>query len=360
MKRVVLFSAFATPYRSGAEACAEEVAARLQKDFDIIIVTSRLRRSLAKDDRLASGVRLLRVGFGCFLDPWLYPFLAPFAAKKFQPDLLHAVLESFAGLALVIAARVTPSARRLLTLQTTNRNFLRRFILRSPDVVTAISSVLVADAHRLGRSDVVRIPNGVSLDAIQTALTVHHKVPGRMLFVGRLERMKGVDTLLHAVADLRTMSGFGFLDWRLHIVGDGSQRRSLETLCADLGLAGHVRFLGKLSGIELLQQYAEAEIFVGLSRSEALGNVFLEAQAAECAVVATRVGGIVDVIDHDVNGKLVNPDDSHFVANVLNGLLRSSEERARLSHAAGEHAKAYDWSGVAAAYKLLYEALVKQ
>jgi len=77
--RVVILSAFATPLRSGAEACVEEVSARLKDRYDITVVTARMRKDLPRRDVLPGGVAIRRVGFGLPLDKWLFPILAPFA-----------------------------------------------------------------------------------------------------------------------------------------------------------------------------------------------------------------------------------------------------------------------------------------
>ncbi len=351
-KRVLVLSAFLSPLRSGAEACAEEVSLRLSDEFDMTIVTAKMRSDLPREDRLGGRVRVVRVGVGSSIDKWLYPFLAPFAARRLKPDLIHAVLETFAGLALAFCRVVVPSARRLLTLQTTNRAFLRTPILRSAQSVTAISRVLADDAGARGVKDVPVIPNGIDLTAIRAAVADHEKIPGRLLFVGRLEPMKGIDILLRAVAPLRDEPG-----WSLHVVGDGSERESLESLSDMLGLTDRVLFLGKLRDQALWNEYAEAEIFCGLSRSEALGNVFLEAQAAGCAVVATRVGGIPEIVKNGETGILVPPDDPDAAHGAIVD-LRDASGRSSMAVAAIRHAQAYDWSDIASRYAAIYRSLL--
>ncbi len=351
MKKVVILSAFLTPFRSGAEACAEEVALRLSESFDVAIVTAKLRPDLSREDLLRGKVRVVRVGVGSSADKWLYPFLAPFAARRLRPDLIHAVLETFAGLALALCRAVVPSARRLLTLQTTNSSFLRTFVLRGAHRVTAISRILADDAAARGVAGVPVIPNGIDLPAIRAAVDRRQKVPGRLLFVGRLEPMKGVDTLLSAVATLKDPA------WSLHVVGDGSLRSSLEALARSLSLGERVRFIGRLADAALWAEYAEAEIFCGLSRSEALGNVFLEAQAAECAVVATTVGGIPEIVKDGEAGILVTPDDPEAAAGAI-AALRDPARRAAIAGAGARFASAYDWAAIAARYADVYASLL--
>lgn len=356
--RVVILSAFLSPFRSGAEACVEEVAARLADRFDVTIVTARMRRSLEKDERwrMKDGrdVRVLRIGLGYPCDKWLFPFLAPFVVRKLKPDIVHAVLETFAGAALLLCRFVYPQARRILTLQTTNRSFLKCPIIRAAHRVTAISSVLVDAARKCG-CDAQHIPNGVDYTAIREACVRYPKVPGRVLFVGRLEKMKGVDTLLGAVSDERLAVR---TDWSLRIVGSGSLQEKLSATRYPLPATHRIEFTGCLPTTEVYREFAEAEIFCALPRSEAMGNVFLEAQAAGCAVIGTRVGGVPEIVLHGKTGILIAPEDPKAAATTLTLLLKDAELRQKLSSAAVAHAEQYDWSGIAEKYAAMYAEIL--
>ncbi len=358
MKKAVLFSAFVTPLRSGAEACAEEVAARLKGRYDITIIAARMRKDLPIDDVLSTGVKVKRVGFGWSIDKWLYPILAPSAAVALQPDVIHAVLESFAGLALIFSRNVLPKTKRILTCQSTNTATLLKPMHAAADRITAISSVLVQRAQNFGYTAQL-IPNGIrSKELLEASM---ERVPGRILFVGRLEPMKGVDTLLEAFAVM--VRGSQRLaphhDSRIRIVGDGSQREMLERMATELGIADRVTFVGKVNHDQIAREYAQAEIFCGLSRSEAFGNVFIEAQAAGCAVVATDLGGIPDIVHHEVTGLLVPPNDPSAAATAIERLLGDADLRARLAKEGRLNAAKYDWNGIAEQYAAVYEELTK-
>ncbi len=348
MSRIVILSAFLTPQRSGAEACAEEIAQELSAAHDVTVVTARLRTDLPREDTFGA-VRVLRVGWGMPLDKWLFPLLGALSAWRLHPDLVHAVLESYAGLALVLCRTLVPNARRVLTCQSTNTTLLLQSMHRAANAVTVISSVLQKRAAALGRADAVLIPNGIRFAEMRAACEGVPKVKGRVLFVGRLERMKGVDVLLRALAELG-----GGLRPDVHIVGDGSERRALERQALQLQLHG-VRFLGRLSGEVLQREYAEAQVFCGLSRSEALGNVFLEAQAAGCAVLATREGGIPDIVQDGTTGVLVRPEDPTEAAEALRRLLTDDVWRETLAAAGPGHAAGYDWADLAKRYAAVYD-----
>lgn len=348
-KKVVILSAFVTPFRSGAEACAEEVAARLRDEFEITIVTARLRKDLPHLDTLASGVRVWRVGRGSPVDKWLYPVLAARAARALKPDLIHAVLESFAGLGLVLCRWFVPGAKRLLTCQSTNTSLLVGTMHRAAHRVTAISRVLVERARRFGKN-AVHIPNGILLKDLRAATERHPKIDDRILYCGRLEPMKGVDTLLDAFASFAESRPTA----HLVIVGDGSLRRSLEGRYPAFVQEGRIAFRGYLPPQRIAAEFASAPVFCGLSRSEALGNVFLEAQAAGCAVVATHVGGIPDIVTDGVTGLLIHPNDVQAAATALQELLTDDALRTRLAEEGRKNAEAYDWDAVARRYAGVY------
>ncbi len=349
---IVIFSTFATPLRSGAEACAEEVANTLCGPVRFSIICARMDRKLSTYQSWRSGVIIHRIGIGHPIDKWLYPILAPFKALQLQPTLVHAVLESFAGIAMVLFGWLRPSVPRVLTCQSTNTNLLLRRMHRSATVVTVISSVLLQRARKLGRADAILIPNGLNLSDIPRAA----KMPGSVLFVGRLEPMKGVDTVLKAFSRVAREHP----DAHLTVIGEGSLRKELEQLTQDLGIAARVRFLGRLPYTEVYENFAKHEVFCALSRSEALGNVFLEAQAAGCGVVATRTGGIVDIVQDNVTGLLVEPDDPNAAAQAMLRLLLDLPLRERLITEAWNRVQAYDWSVLAQRYAAIYEPLLER
>lgn len=350
--RVIILSAFFTPFRSGAEACAEEVAKRLLDQYDITVVTARLRRHLPVHD-VVSGIPVRRLGWGWAGDKWLFPLLAWWYVRKAQADIVHAILESFAGSVLVLMSLFGPTTpRRILTCQSTNTRLLLRSQHAAAHVITAISRVLLVRAKNLGCIEPIHIPNGVDIAAIQALPS--DRLYRRILYVGRLEPMKGVDVLLRAFAEMQTQ----LAGWTLRIVGAGSQRQALYALAQELSIQAHVEWVGYVPVPAVYGEYAAAEIFCGLSRSEALGNVFLEAQAAGCAVLATQVGGIVDVVKPEVTGLLIASDDVVAAGAALVRLASSGELREKLGAQAKTHSAQYSWDLVAEQYGAVYIRLL--
>jgi phosphatidylinositol alpha-1,6-mannosyltransferase len=157
--------------------------------------------------------------------------------------------------------------------------------------------------------------------------------PGEVLFlsVGRLQRRKGHDMVLQALARLRpTMPHLRYV-----VAGDGPERRSLEEQATQLGLDGMVTFAGAVPDDELPMWYRAADVFVLPNRSdgvdfEGFGIVFLEAAACGLPVIAGNSGGATEAVADDVTGKLVDGTDADDVASAIRTLATDARLRERL------------------------------
>jgi glycosyltransferase involved in cell wall biosynthesis len=155
-----------------------------------------------------------------------------------------------------------------------------------------------------------------------------------VLWVGRLDPVKGVDFLLRAVAMLAGKS-----DVRLLLVGDGPERNRLKALAQDLQLQDRVFFLGPRSDVPSLLKIAE--LFVFPSRTEGLPNALLEAMAAAKPIVATDVPGCRDLIQHEQTGLLVPYGDTPALAAAISRLLADAGLSCRLGQQAQRVAASY-------------------
>ncbi len=143
-----------------------------------------------------------------------------------------------------------------------------------------------------------------------------------VLCVARLEPEKGVDVLLHAVARLQ------ITDYKLQIVGDGSERKNLEQLARDLGIQDRVTFAGHQKNLH--DYYASAAVCVIPSRTESWGRVALEAMGAGCPVVMTDVGLAGEVVQDGVSGIVVPREDPDALAGAIRRVLGDESLRAKL------------------------------
>jgi glycosyltransferase involved in cell wall biosynthesis len=193
------------------------------------------------------------------------------------------------------------------------------------------------------------IPNGVDLavfsdrggsNRLRTVVTV-----------ANLRPEKSHETLIAAAASLADSHP----ELRYQIVGDGPRRGELEALAVARGVADRVQFLGHREDVPAI--LAAADAFVLPSRSEAFPNGAIEAMAAGLPVIASAVGGLVDLIDHGRTGLLTAPGDSASLASALQYLIDDRERAMAIGRAArAEVQRRYSFDRMIAAFEDLYLA----
>ncbi len=156
--------------------------------------------------------------------------------------------------------------------------------------------------------------------------------PTEILCVARLAPVKGHAILFQAIAEL-SLRGHAV---NVTLAGDGPLREELHRLAEVLGIQGHVRFLGNVGQDVIHTHYASADIFVLPSFAEGVPVVLMEAMAARCPVIATRIAGIPELIEHGVTGLLVNPGRPDFLADAVERILVNPRAAERMALAANE------------------------
>jgi D-inositol-3-phosphate glycosyltransferase len=181
-----------------------------------------------------------------------------------------------------------------------------------------------------------------------------------MLFVGRLQPLKGVSIAVEALARLRRR------DTRLLVVGgpsgaDGADEAvRIHKLVADLGLADRVRFVAPQPHHLLSTYYRAADVCVVPSRSESFGLVALEAAACGTPVVAAAVGGLTTLVDDGVTGYLVPGRDPVDFADRIDAVLGDADLARSMSRAAAALVPRYNWATTAARLRRVYADLAER
>ena len=244
--------------------------------------------------------------------------------RRERPDILHAS-SSKAGVLGRLAAgghrRPDPDLHRArlgVRRHTGTPSLLYRWVDRLVSRLTSVT-ICVSENDRLAglrartcsadRTIVIR--NGVSVEAAPRAR--HERGRPLLLSVGRFKAPKDFITLARALAILPASS------FEALIVGDGPERPALEAELRRLGIDDRVRLAGEQSDVRAL--LADADAFVLSSRSEGLPVSILEAMAAELPVVASRVGGVPELVVDGENGFLVPPGDPRELAAALERLV---------------------------------------
>ncbi len=184
-----------------------------------------------------------------------------------------------------------------------------------------------------------------------------------LLFVGRIEPLKGIDTLMKAIAIMR---GQG-VDVCLAVIGgetdtslecENEEMVRLKAIREEIGLADLVAFLGKRSQDTLPYYYSAADAVVVPSHYESFGMVALEALACGAPVVASEVGGLAYLIQDGVTGFTVPSDDPQALAEKLTVLLKDRDLREQMCKNAVEFVQNYSWRKIAARVAELYRSVV--
>jgi len=276
--------------------------------------------------------------------------------REFQPDILvaHGFSEHLWGRYAGLLAGVP----HLIHVEHNTREpySLWQRIQTRIGVSEAVRQVLVEMGMPEART--IAIPNGIDLAAFTNAnahpLTARE--PG-IIMAARLCRQKDHPTLLRAIALLRERG----LTPSLWLAGSGreSRQKPLQHLTDELGLNGQVHFLGlRLDVPELM---LNQRICVLISHWEALGLALIEGMAAGCAVIASNVPGMCEVITDGVDGLLVPPADPAALADALEHLLRDDALATRLGTAARETAlREYGREVMNARYETVFRELVGQ
>jgi L-malate glycosyltransferase len=170
----------------------------------------------------------------------------------------------------------------------------------------------------------------------------------RVITVANLRPEKGHDVLIDAAALVLRR----FPDARFDLVGGGVQLTALRDRAAKLGIAHAVSFLGHCEDIPA--RLAAADLFVLPSRSEAFPNAVLEAMAVGLPVVASRVGGLLEVIDEGRTGVLVPVGDAVSLAEAIGTLMANTALAGKLASAAHDAARRYSFTRMVAAFDALY------
>lgn len=171
---------------------------------------------------------------------------------------------------------------------------------------------------------------GVDTAAFRPPASRPPRAEAHLLTVARLVPLKAQRLLLEALAELVHDHS---VPARLTVVGDGPLRDSLERTAAQLGVRDRVTFAGAVGQDRIQSYYSAADIFCLPSLLEGLPAVLMEAMATELPVVATRIMGVPELVDHGVSGLLVTPGRSSELARALLELISSPERRDRLGRA---------------------------
>lgn len=353
----------------GMESVALTVIERTRDTYDHVVVC--LRDAGAQADRArAAGVAVHALGKQPGKDPAAYLRLVR-RLRALAPDIVHtynigavdiAIWARLAGCRCIVhaehgrdAADPSGNNRKYRWLRRAMAPLIRYFVPVSVDIERWMRHSL-----RLPASRIRLITNGIDTTRFAPAeneprpspldgLAPHTRLIGS---IGRLDPVKGFDTLIEAMARLRDDARVP--ETHLVIVGEGPERAALEQRIARLGLGDRVSLLGQRADTPAI--LGALDVYVCSSIAEGIALTLLEAMAAARPIVATAVGGNPELIEEHTTGRLVPSGRPQAIADAVSALLVTPDAGAALGTAAREKAVAhYSVAAMIEGYRRLYD-----
>ena len=363
------------PVIGGLEAWTKNIAEGLAKTDDVFVVTGKTLHRQNKD--VANGVNIWRTSLYTLSDfshssffyivtsiPFI--FLKSLALiKKEKIDILHCqgFVSGFLGFFLSKLNNIP----YIVTVQRIeeNKGYLRKLVYANANHCIAASKSIESYFESMGVKKIKVIPNGVNLRKFANIHRAEARKELRLedefvvISVARLEKVKGISYLVRAADIISTRFHFEMPNFKILIIGDGSDRKYIEQLIEAFNLGGRVKLIGQVKNREVPNYLAAGDCFVLPSEREGFGIVILEAMASHLPVIATNVGGVPDIVKHEQTGLLVDSKNPEQIARAILRLYKDKDLSTALRLNAYSALGKYDWDSISQEVKLIYQNLVK-
>lgn len=362
--RIVIASPYDLDVPGGVQAHVLDLAASLRAGGDEVTVIAPGERS--RGHRIAVGGSV-GVSFNDSVAPLA---LNPMAARRtaaairdLRPDVVHVHEPAVPFVSL--AATLSADAPVVGTFHAWSerdrayriaRPLARRLVSRLAARIAVSEAAARYHAGALGlpEGSFRIIPNAVDVERFRSARPIPGDAPPTLLFVGRLEKRKGLEQLIRAYVMLKTERP----DVRLLVVGEGPERDRCQALLP-ARLRSDVNFLGRVDHEDLPRFFRSADLYVSPALGgESFGIVLIEAMAAGTPVVASDIPGYRSVLKDGVHGLLVPPGDPKSLAGAIGELLGNESRRVSMGRDGQQAVRAYDWTSVTARIRDVYESVV--
>src|SRR3989344_2428007 len=386
--KIAVFSLAYHPFEGGAEIAVREIIKRLPQ-FRFMVFTYKFDQGWLPDEK-KDNAEIIRLGrgkknreyYGRIRDKIFYIFSAWRKAEELHRrerfDVLWAVMASYGSLAALLFKMRHPRVPLLLTIQEGDSEkhlfFGRgglvglgsRWALRKADYIQVISNFLKNFVKSRGaKCPIEVVHNGVDWELFNTQYRPSEIKAARdnlglkdeyvVLTASRLVFKNGVDILIEAIAKFKEKQP----NIKCLIIGDGPEREKLKAKSKKLNVAGNVIFLGQIPQKDLPIYFRIADVFARPSRSEGLGNSFLEAMAAGVPAIGTPIGGIIDFLKEGETGFIVPADNPEKLAEKLHYILKNPALREKIIRSARFLIKeTYTWDKIANIFRNIFDRLI--
>ncbi len=387
---IAVFSLAYHPFEGGAEVAIREITDRLL-DFNFLIFTYKFNKNWPSKER-RNNAEIIRLGrgrigekyYGRIWNKIFYIFNAWQEAEKTHKEarieMIWAVMASYGAIAALLFKFNHPSIPFLLTIQEGDSEghlifgrlglvgFFGRLAMRSANYIQVISSFLRDFVRKRGVSCPIEVvPNGVDLDIFGAQYTLSEIKAIRsnlgikdeyvVITTSRLVHKNGIDILIEAVAEFKKRRP----NIKCLIIGDGPEFDKLKAQSRKLKVDNNVLFLGQVPHKDLPLYLKISDVFVRPSRSEGLGNSFLEAMMAGIPIIGTSVGGIVDFLRDEETGFYVAVDNCIDLSNKISYVVGNPDLRKKVVRNASALVKEnYSWDRVSKLFRNIFNKLINE
>jgi glycosyltransferase involved in cell wall biosynthesis len=231
---------------------------------------------------------------------------------------------------------------------------LLKYLNGKTDLIVAVSESVrdfLINSGLAPKDRVLVIPNAVNFDKFKHYKHEPSSKTPVIGAVGNLYKTKGQEYLIKALPAI--LKRFPLLS--LEIIGEGPERKNLEALIQKLDLNRHITLLGRRS--DVLKHMSQWSLVVLPSLVEPFGIVILEAFALGVPIVASRVGGIPEIIEDGKQGLLVQPGDEDAISEAVIEILENERRADKMAEQGAKRARDFDWENIVKNYEKLYSGL---
>ncbi|MFQ5923029.1 MAG: glycosyltransferase family 4 protein, partial [Anaerolineales bacterium] len=369
MRILVLHDEFPPGGGGGGRATAALCTALAQRGHELHVITSRAP-DLAPEETL-DGYRVSRVATGrksryrasfASMAGYVVGALLPAVrlARSWKPEVIHA---HFAVPTGVLALRLSKIARIPYVVtahlgdvpggvpEKTDRWFRFAYpftpsVWRNAARVVAVSEHTRSLALRHYEVGIDVIPNGIQLPRHGPVSTSY---PPRLIFAGRFQPQKNLPMLVEMLGRVQDVP------WRCELLGDGPDRPAITKLVRSHDLGSRVEMPGWVDGEVVEERFKASDLLLLTSRSEGLPVVGVQALAIGLAILASRAGGLSELVENEVNGRLCEVDDLDCFEHALRWCLEDRDRLLAMKRASRMRAERFDIRQIAEQYEAVLQ-----
>jgi glycosyltransferase involved in cell wall biosynthesis len=375
--RILVLNHEFPPVGGGGGRAAEDICRNLAKrGHEIKVLTTHLKGLPYREER--DGYQIIRIS-SLRCEPYRASLLSMIAyvlagvwvglrlISAFHPQAIHVHFAVPAG-ALAWALSLITGVPYVLTVHLGDvpggvpektdgwfRWFLpfTRPIWARAGVRVAVSEFTRGIALKHYAEEILVIPNGVAVDLLKPG-AIHLNTPSVIVFAGRFMQQKA------PVQIVRVLNEIQDLPWECVMIGDGPLMPDVKKAIAGFGMEDRFLLTGWVTPEEVMKWFDRSDILFMPSLSEGLPVVGVQALARGLAIVASRAGGFVDLVDEGRNGYLIQPEDAAGFSARLRDLLKNPDRLLSLRASSLEKANSFDISHITTQYEEIFLALLEK